>query len=106
MSWLKDVIVDILVTVSIALATLQDAVWAKWVVWIYTPFILFLKVVAFFGPSVVKKVGKAKQEGAPDWVFHLLYGANVILLAGAQWWLEAAGWAAIWLISYLASRKA
>ncbi|MDX1430232.1 MAG: hypothetical protein R3282_08090 [Rhodothermales bacterium] len=104
MAWLKETIIDVLVTICIALATLQDLEWARWVVWIYTPFMLLLKIGVYFGPTVVKRGKKEKTGGAPDWVFHLLYGANVVLLLAAQWWLVAAGWAAIWLISYLGNR--
>lgn len=104
MAWIKEVIIDVLVTLCIALATIQSVEWAKWVVWIYTPFILLLKVIAYFGPAVVKRAGRRGKQVAPDWIFHVLYAANVLLLAAFQWWIEGAGWAAIWLISYLAHR--
>ncbi len=105
MKWIQGVLLDIAVTVCIAVATLQGAEWAKWVVWIYTPFMLVLKIAAYFGPSMVKKKRKDRPDEPPPWFHHLLYAINVLLLSVARWWLEAAGWLAIWIISYLTERK-
>ena len=104
MNWVKTTIVDVAVTACIVAAAFMDVEWARWVIWIYTPFILLLKIGAFFGPTVVKK-GAAKKEEAPEWFYHLLYAANVLLLLAARWWLVAGGWAAIWLVSYLVLRR-
>ena len=103
MGWIKDIIVDVAVTVCIAFATIQGAEWATWIVWIYTPLMVLLRIGAYFGPRTVKK-GKV-TEAVPVWVYHLLYGINVVLLLAAQWWLVAGGWAAIWLLSYLSYQK-
>ncbi len=104
MKWFKVTIVDIAVTICIVVAAFFDVEWARWVIWIYTPFILLLKLGALLAPPVIKR-GAAKKEEAPEWVYHLLYAANVILLSVAAWWWVAAGWAAIWVLSYVASRR-
>lgn len=107
MGWLRSTIIDIVVTVCIVFAAFVEVEWARWVIWIYTPFILLLKIGVLFAPPAVKKgpSGKKKKEEAPEWFFHVLYAANVVLLVVAGWWLVAAGWAAIWVISYVAYRR-
>ena len=104
MEWLKGTVVDIAVTVCIVAAAFFDVEWARWIIWIYTPFILLLKIGSLFAPPVIKK-GAAKKEEAPEWIYHLLYAVNVVLLLVARWWWLAAGWAAVWLISYIAARR-
>ncbi len=103
MKWFKDVVVDVLVTVCIVLAVWEDFEWAKWIVWIYTPFILLLKIGAYFGPTM--RVKGKKVVTVPNAVFHVLYAINVLMLLAAKWWLVAAGWAAVWLVSFLAEQK-
>jgi hypothetical protein len=105
MNWIKSTIVDIAVTACIVAAAFADQEWARWVIWIYTPFILLLKVGAFFASPVVRKTVAKKQEEAPEWFYHILYAANVILLATVQWWWLVAGWAAIWTVSFVVSRR-
>lgn len=106
MNWFKSTIVDVAVTVCIVLAAFVEVEWARWVIWIYTPFILLLKVGALFAPPAIKKAPSSKKQAeVPEWFFHLLYGANVLLLLVAGWWLVAAGWAAIWVVSYVAARR-
>ena len=104
MSLFKALIVDVVVTIVIIIAVLTEAAWARWAVIIYTPFMLLLKVLALVGGSLVRQFDKKVPE-APTWAYHLLYGINVAALAFAGWWLLAAGWAAIWIISYVEFRK-
>ncbi len=93
MGWLRHVIVDIAVTVIVLIAVSTGENWAFWVIWIYTPFLLLLKIGALTGG-----VGRS-SEGVPDWIYHLLYATNVLaLLYAASYWV-AGGWVAIWLIS-------
>jgi hypothetical protein len=104
MIWIKSTLVDIAVTACIVVAVFVGEEWARWVIWIYTPFILLLKVGALFATPVVKK-GAKKQEEAPEWFYHVLYAANVVLLAVAEWRWLAAGWVAIWVASSVAARR-
>jgi hypothetical protein len=93
MGWLRHAIVDIAVTVIILIAVFASQVWAMWIVWIYTPFLLLLKIGALTGG-----VGRS-AEGVPDWFYHVLYAVNVaVLLFAALYWVAGA-WVAIWLIS-------
>ncbi len=103
MKWFKDVVIDVLVTICIGLAVWQHLEWAKWIVWIYTPFILLLKIGVYFGPTM--RVKGKKVAAVPNTVYHVLYAINVVMLLAAKWWLVAAGWAAVWLISFLAERR-
>lgn len=104
MDWIKNALVDIAVTVLIVLAATMDQSWARWIVLIYTPLMLILKVVAFLGS---RSLGQLKQKGSgvPSWFYHALYAVNVLVsgvaaITGArQWWLIAGGWALIWALS-------
>ncbi len=108
MSWLKDALVDIAVTVMIVLAAALDLPWARWMVLIYTPFMLIAKVLFFLGGHSISKM-KQKVVAVPTWFFHLLYAINVTVAAGyalagagaatQHWWMIAGGWALIWILS-------
>ena len=106
MAWLKGVLVDILVTIVIAVYAFMETDWGYWIILIYTPLILLLKIGSI--ASGVKKVVKQKkqQAEAPTWFYHLLYALNFLLLLYANWWIMAGGWAVIWLLSaYDEARK-
>lgn len=108
MEWIKDVLVDLAVTVLIVLAALLDLAWARWMVLIYTPFILIAKVLFFLGGHSISKL-KQKIVVVPMWFYHALYAINVTVTAGyavfgagtatQHWWMLAGGWALIWILS-------
>lgn len=104
MNWLKSIILDLIVTALLITAVTTDLSWARWVVIIYTPFMLLLKVLALVGQSLIEQF-KPRSPEAPAWAFHLLYAVNVAALACAQWWITAAEWAVIWLLSYIEHRR-
>lgn len=104
MTWLKKVLVDLIVTAVILLAVITELAWARWAVIIYTPFMLLLKVLSIVGGSFTKQF-EPRGPDAPAWAYHLLYAINVAALVVAQWWLLAGGWAAIWLLSYIQLRQ-
>jgi hypothetical protein len=106
MKWFKDVIVDVVVTALIVLAALQELEWASWLVLVYTPFMLFMKAVLFFGGGFLKQFKKKEVSAVPGWFLHLLYGLNVAVLLTAGWWLTALQWALIWGLSFAAELKA
>ncbi|MDZ7714887.1 MAG: hypothetical protein U5J95_01620 [Balneolaceae bacterium] len=104
MNWLKDILVDIAVTVFIITAVLLSDPWMKWVIWVYTGIMLLTKAMVLLGDNLLMIVKKAKNE-VPSWIPHLLYGINTALLLYFQWWYAAGGWALIWIFSFIADQK-
>lgn len=104
MSWIKELIVDLAVTVLIIVAVILSDPWMKYVIWVYTGIMLLTRIVVFSSDSFIQIVNKSKNK-APDWVAHLLYATNTLVLLYFSWWYAAGGWAAIWLFSYLTQRK-
>ena len=111
MPWLKSVLLDIVCTVLIAIAVTVSADWVRGVrifIMIYTPLMLVLKLVALgVKPGTLRAAGTKKRldNAAPPLFFHVLYGANVLLLLWGQWWIMAAAWAAIWILSFVYDRR-
>lgn len=103
MGWLKNVMVDILVTLFIAAAFMLSDTWMWWVIVIYTILLLIAKVVAATSSGFINNA--KESEPAPEWFLHVLYGLNVVLLALSSWWFLTAGWVAIWILSYLGQHK-
>ena len=105
MTWIKNAVVDLAVTILVVLTVAADQRWAWWILVVYTPLMLLLKVAAVTRRTPPAGIKVRSSEG-PAWIYHVLYAANVILLSiGREWWL-AAGWVAIWVLSYLQHRKA
>lgn len=104
MSWLKDVIVDLVATALIIIAVLTSNTVIGVIVWGYTGLLLFVKLLVQFADDFLNIVNKAKTK-APEWFSHLLYAINTGVLLGFQWWYAGACWAAIWGLSYLTQRK-
>ena len=102
MGWLKHVVIDLAVTLVIVVAVVTGQAWAQWIVWIYTPFMLFLKLGALFGGSLTAQI---QQPDVPAWFFHVLYAFNVAVLLFYGWWLGGTGWALIWALSAAAERR-
>lgn len=104
MSWIKEVIVDLAVTVFIIAAVLLSDPWMKYIIWAYTGIMLITKTIVLSSDNFMQIVDKSKNN-APDWFAHLLYAVNTLVLLFFSWWYAAAGWAIIWLFSYLTQRK-
>lgn len=104
MDWLKDVLLDILVTIFIVTAVFVSDPWMVWIIWIYTGIMLITKTVVFFGDNFLRLADKAITS-APEWVPHLLYAINTTALLAFQWWYSGVAWALIWAFSYGAQRK-
>lgn len=96
MGWLKHIVIDLLITVCVVLATFGGQSWAAWVVWIYTPAMVLLKLGAL-GAKLPRP-----KDGPPDWVFHVIYAVNLVMLLWHRWIWVAAGWALIWILSVAA----
>ncbi|NNE69816.1 MAG: hypothetical protein HKN29_05565 [Rhodothermales bacterium] len=99
MGWLRHVLIDLAVLVVIGLATFGAQPWALWVVWVYTPLMLLLKLGAV-ATSVTPR-----QNDVPDWFFHALYAVSVVILLYHLLYWEAAGWVAIWILSVVAASR-
>lgn len=104
MSWIKEVLVDIAVTLFIIAAVLLADPWMKYIVWAYTGIMLLTKTIVMSSDNFMQIVNKSKTN-APDWFAHLMYALNTLVLLYFSWWYASAGWALIWLFSYLTQRK-
>ncbi|CAM3203042.1 hypothetical protein [Rhodothermus bifroesti] len=93
--WLKEAWLDGLVTVVIVLAAIPALPWARWIVLVYTPFMLLLKLVALWAAPHLPRV----RQHTPQALFHVLYGLNVLVLGVGRWWWMAFAWALIWGLS-------
>ena len=104
MGWLKNVLIDLAVTLLVLVAVVTGAAWAKWIVVIYTPLMLIMKVVALVGGSFLSKLQTTPDE-VPRWFYHLLYGVNTGLLLGYGWWWVGGQWGVIWFLSIAIDRR-
>lgn len=102
MTWIKNAIIDIAITAVIIAYALTLATWSWWIIAIYTPLMVLLKVFALSGAaSSVQR----KADDVPSWFYHVLYATNVVLLLTASFYYAAIGWAAIWILSSVAESK-
>lgn len=105
MGWIKNVIIDIIVTIVIIVVTSNVLpAWADWIVLIYTPMMLLMKALALFG-GIAKIKHKNPEEEPPAWFLHVLYAINTVALAYAGWYITAGQWAFIWLFSFIIDRR-
>lgn len=102
MGWLKNVIVDLIVTVAIIAAVLTSNSWLSGLVWGYTGLLLLIKFSVLISDSML--MNKTKTE-APEWFSHMLYAINTVALLSFGWWYAGAGWMLIWIVSYLTQQK-
>ncbi len=111
MPWIKNALIDIAVTLLIIVTAALDLTWARWIVLVYTPLMLIMKVMAFLGSQSLGQLQRKGNE-APAWFYHALYAINVVVLAGYAFtsvdtvarhaWMLAIGWGAIWILSIAA----
>ena len=104
MNWLKHVVIDIAALAVIAIFTFAGGTWAWWVIAVYTPLLVVLKVLAL-SMGVSSAVKKKGGDEAPDWFFHLVYALSVLLLLQAQEYMFAGGWALIWMLSAIGQAR-
>lgn len=102
MSWIKNALIDLAVTAIIAVHAFSDVTWTWWVIAIYTPLMVLLKLFALSGAA---HAVQQKADGVPVWFYHVLYGANLLLLLKAPFYEAAAGWAVIWILSVVAESR-
>lgn len=104
MYWIKEVFVDVVVSVFIIVAVLLEFPWMRWIITGYTLLLLLAKIIVLVGDSTLQLIRKTKTN-APDWFSHLLYALNTVVLLYAQWWYLAGAWILIWLLSLRAQQK-
>jgi len=102
MFWIKNALIDLAITAVIAIFYFNGATWGWWIIVIYTPLMVLLKVFALSG---IANAVQRKADDVPVWFYHLLFGANVVLLMLSNLLLLAAGWAAIWVLSTIAESR-
>jgi hypothetical protein len=104
MSWLKEVIVDVAATILIVIGVFVSQPILNGIIIGYTVLLLITKVIVLFGDSFLNMMNKT-TTGAPQWFTHMLYATNTVILLLFHWWYAGAGWAIIWIVSYLTQRK-
>ncbi len=102
MTWIKNAVIDVAITAVIVAYTLTLAAWGWWIIAIYTPLMLLLKIFALSGAAVNVQ---RKADSVPSWFYHVLYGLNVALLLYSAFVYAAIGWAAIWILSTIAESQ-
>lgn len=104
MDWLKDVFLDIIVTLFIASAVFLEIEWMYWIIIVYTGILLLTKAIVLLADDALQLIRKTETE-APKWVNNLLYGINTLVLLVNAWWYVGGAWVLIWLLSYMAQHK-
>ena len=112
MKWLQSAVIDISITVVIVMwvfGILPE--WAQWIVYIYTPLIAAIKLLAFVtGLDKVKTASTGNEP--PSLFYHLLYAINVAALLYAHFahqhlepGIMAGLWVLTWILSVLSERR-
>jgi len=99
MQWLKQIVVDILATLVIALVVFFDSSPVlEYVVYIYTGLMVLARSITLFSQNF-RAITKKKVAEAPVWIYHLLYFLNTAILIFGAYYLVSAGWAFIWFVA-------
>jgi hypothetical protein len=101
MNWLKEVVVDVIITLVLICIFLFNR--TEWVLafQIYTPILLFLKLIAILGSSL----GNRLHGNAPPTFFHTLYAINVLVFLINGWWALCVQWMIVWFLSSIFNIK-
>ncbi len=100
MAWLKDVYLDFIVLLVIAVFAIYEGNILHVILWVYTCLLLLSKILALFMPSLRRK---AEKTNAPAYIYHSIYGITVAILAYTGYYFLAGTWAIIWLVSFVNS---
>lgn len=103
--WVSNILVDLFVTVIIAAAVILEYQWLIYIIVVYTGIILIARVLMLFS-SQLQAITAKNRSAAPDWIYHLLYGLNVLLPVIFGWYILGLSWLAIWGISSFNSGNA
>lgn len=104
MEWIKNVIVDIVVSIIIVIGVLIQVQWLQIIIVAYTGLMLFLKFLALVNEQFMKSVKKTTIQ-VPLWFTSSLYAFNVFILLGFAWYITALQWVLIGLFSWIAYKK-
>lgn len=105
MQWLKNITVDILATLVIALVVFYDSgVILLYVVYIYTALLVLARSITLVSPNFMA-ITKKKVAEAPVWIYHLLYFLNCSMLAYGEHYAVSALWAYIWGVAFYVHTK-
>jgi len=104
MEWIKQIIVDLLALIVIAVAVIYEQTILTYVVYIYT-FLMVLARLFSLVSGNFRAITERKVTEAPIWVYHLIYAASTAILAYGQWYAAAAGWIFIWIAAIIVYRK-
>lgn len=97
MNWLKEVVVDVIITlVLIGIFLFSKTEWIL-AFQIYTPILIFLKLLALLGSQVRHRL----NGNAPPSLFHTLYAINVFVFLINGWWALSVQWMVVWFLSSL-----
>jgi len=105
MKWLKNILLDLLITLLILIAVVGRVDWLLVIIIVYSALILLLRVVVLFNADMMHTVYK-RMSDTPSWPLHLLYAINVFILSAGQRFRITVLWMLIWLFSWLGERKA
>ena len=105
MKWIKEVVLDIAITILIILAVTTEMPWLRMFIIAYTVIMVVLKIIAFSSSSFSPILRGRQRPTAPVWFIHLLYAVNVAFLLVFKWWIVAGLWVLIWIFSWLTERK-
>lgn len=98
MRWLKQITIDLLATLVIAIVVFFETAFLEYVVYIYTGLMVLARIITLISGNF-RKVAKKKVSEAPVWIYHLLYFLNTAFLFFGEFYYTAAGWVFIWLIA-------
>jgi hypothetical protein len=102
--WVKHVLLELGITLIIALATIPSFTWARWIVIAYTALMVLLKIVAVLGSRSLKSI-QPSNPNVPPFFWHINYAVNIFLLAADAWWLMVSAWVLIWILSIVYDRR-
>jgi hypothetical protein len=105
MKFLRHVAIDIIITIFIIIVVIVKSTSLDITLAIITVLLLLARLSLLGNKALGKQLSK-KQTGVPEWFYHVLNGANVVLLLIGQLWLLAAAWGVIWYLSWKTLRAA
>lgn len=98
---LRHAAVDLAALAFALFAVASEQTWAFYVVAGYTGLMLVMKLGAY----VAKMKPARPADAPPDALYHVVYGAMVLVFLAGQWWITAGAWAVVWGLSFLAARR-
>lgn len=105
MQWLKQIVVDILATLVIALVVFFDSSPVlEYVVYIYTGLLVLARFFSLVSQNF-RAITKKRVAEAPTWIYHLLYFLNTFFLIIGSYYITSVGWVFIWFVAAYVHKK-